>query len=135
MTSFGSWLRPTILGPLMTLWILTTMGSVMVGMATISGDRIDTWAIGMLWATFFGSTLAVILIAADVFLLKAKVRRLPTGAAAWISSVLAPFAVFFIWTLPFLPPPESAAGVVVFILAPMLAASLVVRFVFGNRPT
>ena len=75
------------------------------------------------------------LIGADVALLKSRIRRLPTGAAAWLSSILAPFAVFFIWTLPILPPPETVPGLVAFLMVPMWVASLLVRFVFGNAPS
>lgn len=131
---FTRWLKPTLLGPLLTLWTLTTLGSILVGMAALSGHRIDGWLTGMVWTTFFGSTLGVILVGVDVLLLRLRFRQLPTGTRAWISSILAPFAVFFIWTLPFLPPPESVAGVVAFVMLPMAAASFLVRVLFGQRP-
>ncbi len=135
MTSFGDWLKPTLLGPLLSVWGLTTLGSVLVGMEALSGGRFDNWLVGMLVATFFGAGLGVLLIAIDVLLLRAKVRSLPTGARAWISSVLAPFGVFFIWSLPFLSPPESVLGGVLFIVGPMTAACLGARMVFGARPS
>lgn len=134
MTSLSPWLKPTLLGPLLTLWTLTTIGSITVGMATLSGGRLDNWAIGMLWASFFGSALGVLAIAVDVLLLKLKWRSLPTGARAWIPSVLSPFGVAFIWSLPFLPPPETAVGAVLFISLPMVAATFVLRMMFGRRP-
>ena len=134
MTSFSPWLKPTLLGPLITLWSLTTLGSLTLGMATITGDRIDSWAVGMLWASFFGSGLGVLGVGVDVLLLRMKWRRLPTGPRAWIPSVLSPFGVAFIWGLPFLPPPESVVGLVLFITAPMIAATFALRMLFGQRP-
>lgn len=134
MTSLTPWLKPTLLGPLITLWTLTTLGSLTLGMAAITGDRLDSWAVGMLWASFFGSGLGVLGIGVDVLLLKLKWRQLPTGARAWIPSVLSPFGVAFIWGLPFLPPPESVVGLVLFISLPMVAATFALRMLFGRRP-
>lgn len=135
MTSFGDWLKPTLLGPLLTTWALTTLGSVLVGMYELSGGRFDNWLVGMLVASFFGAGLGVLLIGFDVLLLKAKMRSLPTGARAWISSLLSPLGVFFIWSLPFLPPPQSVFGTVVFIVGPMSAACFGARMLFGAKPS
>lgn len=133
MTSFTPWLKPTLLGPLFTLWTLTTLGAVMVGMGALSGGRIDTWLLGMLWASFFGSALGVLLVGVDVLLLKLKWRQLPTGARAWLSSCLTPFVVFFVWTLPFWPQPETILGVFTFITLPMAGAAFATRLLFGAR--
>lgn len=134
MTSFAAWLKPTLLGPLLTMWGLTTAGAVLVGMHALSGGRFDSWLLGMLLASFFGAALGVLLIGADVMLLKAKLRALPTGPRAWVSSVLTPFGVLFIWSLPFFGPPESALGQILFIVGPMAAACFGTRIVFGSRP-
>ena len=134
MQSFSSWLKPTLLGPLLTLWLLTTAGAFLIGMQALSGGMIDSWLVGMLWATFFGSTLGVILVGVDVALLKAKVRRLPTGLQAWIGGVLTPFGVFSLWQLPFFGQPETVLGLVAFLMLPMVGAALAVRLVFGSRP-
>lgn len=134
MTSLSPWLKPTLLGPLLTLWTLTTIGSITVGMATLSGGRLDNWAVGMLWASFFGCTLGVLAVAVDVLLLRLKWRQLPTGGRAWFVSVLSPFAVGFVASLPFWPPPETAAGVVLFVFLSMLLATFGLRMIFGRRP-
>ena len=134
MQTFSPWLRPTVLGPLVTLWTLTTALHLLVGLSVLSGGLVDSWIVGMLWATFLGCTLVVNLIVSDVLLLRAKVRRLPTGARAWLSSLLAPLAVSFLWSLPILPPVESIAGLALWLMAPMALGSLGVRVVFGNRP-
>jgi hypothetical protein len=134
MTSLGDWLKPTLLGPLLTMWGLTTLGSVLVGMHALSGGRFDSWVLGMLIASFFGAGLGVMLVTFDVLLLRAKVRALPTGARAWISSVVSPLGVFFLWSLPFLSPPESVLGTALFILAPMGASCFGARMLFGVKP-
>ncbi|HBQ11885.1 MAG: hypothetical protein RLO52_16185 [Sandaracinaceae bacterium] len=133
MTSLSPWLKPTLLGPLIVLWSLITIGAVLGSMPAIAGERLDGWLIGMLWMSFFGSGLGVLLIAVDVLLLKLKWRQLPTGGRAWISSCLTPMAVFFIWTLPFWPPPESVVGLFVFLVTPMFAAAFALRLLFSAR--
>lgn len=134
MTSFGDWLKPTLLGPLLTTWGLTTLGSLLVGMHALSGGRFDSWLTGMLIASFFGAGLGVLLVGVDVLLLRLKLRQLPTGARAWMSSLLAPLGVFFLWSLPFFPPPESVLGTVLFIVGPMAGACFGARMLFGQRP-
>src|SRR5688572_2973721 len=105
MTNLSDWLKPTILGPLFVTWGLATLGAVASGMSAVlwlgfmqpawaAGAGFDQWLLGMLFASFFGSGLAVLLVTADLVLLKWQVRSLPTGGRAWLSSLLAPFAVF-----------------------------------------
>ncbi len=134
MTSLRDWLKPTLLGPLFTTWALTTLGSLLVGMAALTGGRFDGWLTGMLVGSFFGSGLGVLLVGVDVLLLRAKMRQLPTGGRAWISSCLVPLGVFMIWSLPFMAPPDSVLGGVVFIVGPMSAACFGSRMLFGQRP-
>lgn len=135
MTSFGDWLKPTLLAPLLTTWGFTTLGAVLVGMHALTGGRFDNWLVGMLAASFFGAGLGVLLIAVDVLLLKAKLRSLPTGARAWLSSSLTPVGVFGIWSLPFLPPPQSVLGLVLFVVGPMVSACFGARLLFGAKPS
>lgn len=134
MQSFTPWLRPTLVGPLGTLWTLVTALHLLIGMETLSDGRIDSWAIAMMLSTAYGCTLIVALIVSDLFLLKAKVRALPTGAPAWLSSILAPFAVSFIASLPFWPEPQSWLGFAILIAAPIAIGAPLVRFIFGRRP-
>ncbi|MCC6875321.1 MAG: hypothetical protein IT378_13525 [Sandaracinaceae bacterium] len=133
MTNFGDWLKPTLLGPQLVMWVTTTLGAILVGMHALSGGRFDSWLLGMLFASFFAAGISVLLLGADVILLKAGRRKLPTGGRAWLSSCLAPFGVFAIWSLPW-PPPESVLGVVIFLTAPMAASALLVRALFGDKP-
>jgi hypothetical protein len=132
MNSFGAWLRPTILGPLITMWVFATLGSVLVGAAALTNGLVDNWLTAMIFASFFGSAIVVMLITADLVLLRAKLRSLPTGSRAWTSSSLAPLGIFFLWR--FFPAPETAIGLVIFLLVPMALASFGLRYLFGQRP-
>ncbi len=132
--SFREWLKPTLLGPLLSVWGVTTLGSLLVGMAVLSGGRFDSWLVGMLFGSFFGSALGVLLVGVDVLLLRLKMRKLPTGGRAWISSMLAPFGVFLIASLPFWPPPETVLGSVLALVGPMAGACGGSRILFGTRP-
>ena len=88
----------------------------------------------MLWSTLFGSMLAVFLIASDVLLLKLKLRALPTGSRAWLSSCLSPFAVGIVASLPVWPQPESAFATVMFVFAMVGLGTTASRLVLGRRP-
>lgn len=132
MTSLRPWLAPTLLGPLTVMWGLATLGSLVMGADVISLGLVDDWALLMLWATFFGSTMGVFLVGADVTLLKLKMRRLPTGMQAWMSSLGTPFACYGAWML--LPPPSTPLGGALFVLGPMFGAALVTRLLLGSRP-
>jgi len=132
MTTLRPWLAPTLLGPLCVMWGLATLGSLVMGVEAISFGLLDDWALLMMWATFFGSTMGVFLVGADVTLLKLKWRRLPTGLQAWLSSVATPFACYGAWVL--LPPPSTPLGGALFVLGPMFAAALVTRTLLGSRP-
>jgi len=132
MTNYGAWLKPTLLGPALTMWVLTTIGTILIGMEAFSGGRLDTWAQGMLLSSFFAAGLAVLLIASDLMLLKFKIRAIPTGSRAWVSSLLSPLATFFLWR--FIPIPESILVFVLFLFGSMTLASAGLRVMFGQRP-
>ncbi len=134
MTSFGPWLKPTLLGPLLTSWGYMSLGIWLLGVATITGGHLDDWLIAMLWASAFGCMLGVTSIAVDVALLAAKMRSLPTGVRAWLTSLLAPVGVIFIWQLPIWNPPESVLALVVLLVAPMFVSPLLLRLAFGTKP-
>lgn len=132
MTSLRPWLTPTLLSPLLVTWAIATYGAFVIGAATFTHGLIDNWAVLMLWATFFGSTMGVALVGADVAFLSFKMRRLPTGGQAWVSSLVTPFLCYGAWA--FLPPPGSEVGLAVFILGPIAAAAALSRLFFGSRP-
>ena len=132
MTSLRPWLAPTLLGPLLLAWGLATFGALTIGAAALTHGFVDDWAVLMLWATFYGSTMGVFLVGADVSLLALKWRSLPTGVAAWISSMVAPVICYGAWIV--LPPPSTPVGLVLLLLAPMAGGAVLSRMFFGSRP-
>lgn len=135
MNDFRPWLRPTLIGPFAVVWGLTTLGHVSVGLATITGDRIDSWLVGMLLGGFFAAAVVVGLIASDVALLGAKLRRLPTGALAWASSCIAPVAILMLWSVLGWGDGDSVLELVVRIAWPFAAAPLALRYALGTSPS
>lgn len=134
MTSFAPWLKPTLLGPLLTSWAYMTFGTWLMGTAAITGGTLDDWAIGMVWASAFGCMLGVATVAVDVLLLRARLRRLPTGVRAWASSLLSPLGVVLVLQLPFWGPPETVAGFVAMFAGSMFGGPLLLRLLLGSRP-
>jgi hypothetical protein len=132
VTDFAAWLRPTILGPFVTSWAFATLGSVL-GMQHVLGQRFDSWVTAMLFASFFAAGVVVLLIVADVVLLQAKKRMLPTGERAWTSSCFAPLATMGLWMI-WPAPVDSIPLIAIAIVVPMIAAAFATRLLFGRRP-
>jgi hypothetical protein len=137
MTDFGPWLRPTMLGPFVTMWGLVTVSHLALGGAgeevLLAGQHFDSWVMSMLLAGFIASALVVSLIFADVALLWLKWRKLPSGFGGWMSSLLAPFALFYAWNLVG-GGGESMLEAALAIALPFPASALVTRFVLGRKP-
>jgi len=137
MSDFAPWLRPTLLGPFVTLFGLVTISHLAVGGALdeviLAGHSFDSWVFAMAFAAMLGSPIVVSLILADVMLLAAKLRRLPRGFGAWLSAMLAPFALFFAWHV-IGDGGESALEAVLALLLPFPVSALAVRFVLGQKP-
>lgn len=134
MTDFTPWIRPTLKGPFLTVWGLTTLAHLTFGVAAICGGRTDSWMLGMLFGSFFASACVAALVAADLVLLRVKLRRLPTGAAAWMTSMLAPVSIWLGWAWLGAGDGEDVPEVVLRIAAPMLLGPLALRLVFGRAP-
>lgn len=134
MTDFSPWLRPTLLGPFITTCGFTTLALMTFGLVLPNGEHLDAWLLAMISATFFASTVAVALITSDVLLLRLKLRRLPTGFGAWVSSLAAPLAIWMAWGFFGWGDGESIPELVVRFAAPIFAAPFVLRFVSGTSP-
>jgi len=134
----GRWARGTLLGPMITVWILITLAAgaeavdSLAGLVGLDGRFTDEWWMAMLLGSFWASTLAVSLIAVDVALLQRRLRALPTGFRCWLGALLAPFAVA-LWQLA-LPRPSSIPMLVGLTAATFALAALSVRVLFGRRP-
>ncbi len=141
MTDFAPWIRPTLLGPFLTMFALATVSHLALGGAAdvlflpgfLAGQHFDSWVIAMLFSSVIASGVVVSLIAADVMLLAVKVRRLPTGFGAWLGAMIAPFALFFAWHL-IGGESESVLEAALSIALPFPASALFVRFVIGRKP-
>lgn len=138
MTDFGPWLRPTLLGPFVTILGLVTMSHLALGGAgdavIFAGHEFDSWVMSMLIASFLASAVVVSLILSDVALLAAKLRKLPTGFGGWFSSLLAPFALFVAWHVIGQDGGSSVLESVLRFALPFPASALVVRFALGRKP-
>lgn len=138
MTDFGPWLRPTLLGPFITIFGLVTVSHAALGGAAdamiFAGHELDSWLMAMLIGGFLASAIVVSLIVADVSLLAAKLRKLPSGLGAWLSALLAPFALFVAWHLVGQDQAASVLEAVLRFALPFPASALVVRFALGRRP-
>jgi hypothetical protein len=98
-----------------------------------AGEHFDSWLISMMIAGFASAAIVVSLIFADVSLLALKWRKLPTGAGAWLSSMLAPVALHFTMQF-FSGAPESMLELVLRIVLPFPVSALLVRFALGSKP-
>lgn len=138
MTDFAPWLRPTLLGPFVTIFGLVTFSHLVMGgsadQVIFAGHEFDSWVMSMLIASFLAAAIVVSLIVADVTLLAAKVRKLPTGFGAWLSSLLAPFALFVAWHLVGQDGGSSVLESVLRFALPFPASALFVRFALGRKP-
>lgn len=133
MTDFTPWIRPTLLGPFLTSWALTTLTSLTVGAAVATFGHVDDWLVAMLIVSFFAGLCVASLLFSDLVLLRLKVRALPTGAAAWLSSLAAPIAIWMAWSI-FGLDGESVLETVLRIAAPIAIAPLLLRLVLGRAP-
>lgn len=133
MTDFTPWIRPTLLGPFLTSWALTTLSSLTVGAAVATFGYFDDWLVAMLIVSFFAGLCVTSLIFSDLVLLKLKLRALPTGAAAWLTSLAAPIAIWMAWAF-FGLDGETVLETVLRIAAPIAIVPFVLRLVLGRAP-
>ncbi|MGF1467363.1 MAG: hypothetical protein ACFCGT_14655 [Sandaracinaceae bacterium] len=139
MTNFAAWLKPTLLGPLLTLWSLVTLAAVIariagVALAGLTLGLVDDWLLGMVNASLLGSMFGVLLVWIDVLLLRLKWRALPTGLRAWGTSCATPVLTGYVWGSGILPPPETMPALVGWLFVPMIGSAFALRSLFGRRP-
>lgn len=136
MNDFGPWIRPTVAGPFLTTFGLVTLAHLVGGDASafwLADHQFDSWLVSMVLTGFVTAGLVVSLIVADVVLLAMKSRKLPSGLGAWMSSMLAPFALWLGWHLVGAPSESVLEGVLRFVI-PFPASALVIRWALGRRP-
>ncbi len=131
MTNFTPWIRPTLMGPFITTWGFVTLSTMTFGVRMATLGQYDDWLLAMLSASMFAGLIVSSLIASDVFLLKRKLRQLPTGASAWFSSLFAPVGIWFAWH--FLSFGDGTIPSAVFhIAAPIVLVPFTLRLLFGR---
>lgn len=137
ITDLAPWLRPTLLGPFLTMSALVTWSHLAIDGAAdevfLAGQHFDSWLVTILITSFVAAAISVNLLIADVALLRAKMRRIPTGIGAWLGSMLAPFALFLGWHV-IAAPSESVLEAVLRFGLPFPITALATRFVIGRKP-
>ncbi len=140
MTDFRPWVVPTLLGPLVGSWGLFATLLFLLdpgsegGRVVLApfGFPVDTWVLAMGFASILGACLVFWLLVADIALLGLRLRRLPTGLRAWVTSLVSPLTLILVSA--FAPPTESLLGVAAIVLCSFLATAFGLRFVGGLRP-
>ena len=131
----GGWLRPTLIGPWISVYGAVTAAAAL-GIDRGLFGKVVGWTLGMVIGTAWTFVFCLTLILVDVALLAVKIRTLPSGKKGWGAALLSPFAVFGIYAAA--PPyqfikygPWAIVGAV---LAPMLVVAIVARVFAGQKP-
>jgi hypothetical protein len=135
MNDFTPWLRPTLAGPFVSTWTAATLLLLAQGLVLPNGERLDAWLLALLSTSFYAAMVVVGLLVADLVLLGAKLRRLPTGARAWLSALAAPLGVWAAWAVFGWGDEDTAVPLIVWLVAsPFLGVPLALRWLLGARP-
>lgn len=131
----GGWLRPTLIGPWISVYGAVTAAAAL-GIDKGLFGKVVGWTLGMMLGTVWTFVFCLTLVLVDVALLAVKVRTLPAGRRGWGAALLSPFAVFGLYALA--PPyqfykygPWAVVGAV---LVPMLVVAIGARVVAGIKP-
>lgn len=136
MDDFRPWLRPTLLGPFVTTWMVATlMLFAQRALVLPNGEQLDAWLLVLVSSGFFASMVVCGLLAADLALLRVKARKLPTGGRAWLSSLLAPLGIWIAWSVVGWGDEDTAVPLAVLLFAwPFAGVPLALRWLVGERP-
>src|SRR5262245_28343033 len=127
------WIRPALIAPFLGVTAFVT-ASVLIGWTDPSlGGRLGNWAMGMLLGSLVAALISGVLLAVDVALLRANLRKPPTGRRAWASALATPFLVFVIYMGT--RPGENEIGMLFFlsILFPIVIVAFAVRFLTSEK--
>lgn len=131
----GGWLRPTLIGPWISVYGAVTAAATL-GIDKGLFGKVVGWALGMAIGTVWTFVFCLMLVLVDVALLAAKVRTLPDGRRGWGAALASPFAVFGVYALA--PPYQfykyGPWAVLAAILAPMLVVAIGARVIAGRKP-
>lgn len=124
--SVASWMASVVVGTYAGAWGFASLSAALRG-------GLVKWVVLMAFCSALAAAEVVILGAIDTILLWLRVRMLPSGQRAWLGSALSmvlvlglgmgwPFARYF-----------GPSGLVLSIVAPLIAVPLVVRLILGER--
>lgn len=131
----GGWLRPTLLGPWISVYAAIT-AAVLLGVDAGVIGKVLGWAVLMAVGSVWTFVFCIFLVVTDLALLAVKIRTLPNGKRAWLTTTLSPLAVFGIYRVA---PPHTFYNygpwaVVAAILVPMFVVASAVRLFAGAKP-
>lgn len=134
ISRIASWVGPAYVGSIASSWLAVTGYQFLAKPEPILGSHLLTWLAMVAVATPIASVLATTMLVLDAFLLKFKLRTLPTGGTAWGMAMLAPIPVAgaLLYLLPTLNY-KSGSALALALAAPVLISALSVRLVLGNR--
>ena len=132
-----SWTGPTYVGTVASSWAAAAAYVTVAKPALVLGSQLFTWLFYAAIATPIAGALATTMLVLDVFLLKFKVRALPTGSTAWRMAMLAPIplAGALAYLAPRLRFDQGIAMVAFAVGAPLAATAISVRLALGQRIT
>jgi hypothetical protein len=129
----ASWVGPAYVGAITSSWVAVSAYLLMAKPKPVLDNQWLTWLLGVAVATPIATALATTMLVLDIFLLKFKVRALPTGGSAWRMAMLAPVPVaaafWYLW--PNLA--SSGTALALSLAAPVVGSALAVRLTLGNQ--
>ncbi len=130
----GKWIFPAMVGPWLSMSTAASLYAAF-GPEHRFVNRWAVWAIAMIAGALLSTVFTLVQVLVDVLLLALRQRRLPTGKAAWLMALGAPFAVASSYA--FISPAQvykyGPWAIVAAILAPMVVSAFAVRAVVGPR--
>lgn len=124
----GSWLWPSLAGPLVGMWCALLLRAIFFG-----GSKLGLIA----WlplGTGIAGCLALTLLLTDLCLVLLRARVPPTGARAWFVALMAPVPLLFVWEFlrpPLLSTPMHHAGM---LAVSLLLTTVPLRLLTSARP-
>lgn len=131
MKRVAPWLLPTLLAPVLGACLYVTLVARTVDLPIPT----FVWVVAAGIASGFALLIGFMMAAADVALLKLKVRTPPTGWRVWAMGVAAPLPVLFTWQKLVRYAITGLPQFFLTLVLPMLVVALATRILLGTRPT
>src|SRR5690242_17008862 len=92
----AGWLTPTLIAPWFSVYGAVTAFAAL-GVDWGLFGKIAGWAVGMFVGSVWAFAFCLLLVLVDVLFLGMGIRTLPVGKRGWLSSFVAPLAVFGVY--------------------------------------